>query len=79
MWVPVRVNLIKLKQKITALTEVAGLVEHAKGLGFNSWPGPMPRLRVRSPVGVGTKGNQSMFLSYIDVSLPFFLPPSPSL
>ena len=31
------------------------------------------------PFGVCMKGNQSMFLSCTDVSLPLFLPPFPSL
>ena len=40
---------------------------------FDSQSGHIPRLRVQSPVGVGTVGNRSMFLSHIDVSLPFSL------
>ena len=31
------------------------------------------------PVGAHMRGNQSMFLSYIDISLTFYLPPFPAL
>ena len=39
----------------------------------------MPELRVLSPFGAYARGNQSTFLSHINVSLPLFLPPFPSL
>ena len=47
----------------------------AKCRRFNFQSGHVPGLRVRSPVGACTEGNQSMFLSHPDVSLPFSLPP----
>ena len=52
-----------------------------KDHGFNSQSGHMHGLGVWSPVGVHRRGNQSMFLSHIGVSLPLFLSPSlsPSL
>ena len=37
---------------------------------FDSWSGHTPRLRFWCPVGVGTGRNPSIFLSYIDSSLP---------
>ena len=43
-----------------------------KGHRFDSRSGHMPRLLVQSPVGAHIRGNQSMFLSHIDVSLPSF-------
>ena len=41
--------------------------------GFDSRSEPRPGLRVWPPVWACMRGNQSMFLSHIDVSLPFFL------
>ena len=41
---------------------------------FNSQSGHIPALWVWSPVGACMGGSQSMFLSHINVSLPFFLP-----
>ena len=41
--------------------------------------GHTPKLQVQSPVGVCTRGNQWMFLSHIDGSLPLFLLPFLSL
>ena len=46
-----------------------------KGCGFDSWSRHILRLWVQSPVGVWAAGNQSMFLSCIDVALS--LPPLP--
>ena len=43
----------------------------AKHCWFDSQLSHMPRLWVQSPVGVHTRGNQSMFLSHIDISLLF--------
>ena len=51
----------------------------AKGHRFDSQSGHMQGLWVRYPVGVLLRGNQSMFFSHIDVSLPLFLPPLLSL
>ena len=52
-----------------------------KGPGFDSQSGRMPGLQVQSPVRAHavpgwkcTMGNQSMFLSHIDVSLPVLFP-----
>ena len=39
--------------------------------------GHMPELLVQSQAGELRRGNQSMFLSHIDVSLPLSLAPSP--
>ena len=50
-----------------------------KGCWFDSWSGHMPGLHVWSPVGVRMGVNQLMFLCHIDMSLPLFLPPFPSL
>ena len=56
-----------------------GLVPHTKKLkvqfpiGLHAWRG------VQSPVGAHARSNWSMFFSCINVSLPFFLPPFPSL
>ena len=50
-----------------------------KGHRFNSRSGHIPRLQIWSPVRVRTKGNQSMFLSHINVSLLLSLPPFPSV
>ena len=45
-----------------------------KGCSFDSWSGYMSRLWVWSPVGVHTKGNQSMFLSLLSrIDVSFFL------
>ena len=45
-----------------------------KGCGFKSWSGHIARLRVQSPVGACTRGNQLTFLSHIYVSLSLSLP-----
>ena len=66
----------------TALTSVAhwlGIVRKAKGHMCDSQSGHMPGIPARSPVWALTRGNQLTFLSHINVSLPFFLPPNPSL
>ena len=41
---------------------------------FDSWSGHMLGLWVQALVEAHVRGNQSMFLSHIDVSLPVFLP-----
>ena len=51
----------------------------AKDHRFDSWSGHMPGLWARFPVGGRVRGKRSMFLSHVDVSLPLFLPPFPSL
>ena len=55
-----------LRKEIRALTGVAQLVQHCPAKGPQSDP-------------VCARGNWSMFLLHIDVSLPLFLPPFPSL
>ena len=42
---------------------------------FDPWSGHTPGLWVQSAGGVWLRGNQSVFLSRIDVSLPLVLPP----
>ena len=74
--------MIGKKKKDWALTvwlSWLGIIHEAKGRQFSSWSGHMPGLWVQSPVGAGTRGNPSMFLSHIDASFPLFLPPFPSL
>ena len=47
--------------------------------GWLGWLGIIPRTKavpVQSPVAAGTGGDQSMFLSHIDVSLSLSLSPS---
>ena len=59
-----------IKSFNTALTSVA--------VGWacvKSWSGRVSVLRVRSPAGTHPRGNGWMFLSHIDVSLSFSLPP----
>ena len=46
---------------------------HNKGLWVRFRLGHIPKLQVQSPVEAYMGGNQSMFLSYIDVSLPLCL------
>ena len=46
----------------------------AKSRQFDSQSWYVPALQVWSPVGTHARGNQSMFLSHTDVSLPFSLP-----
>ena len=46
----------------------------AHGCLFDSWSWHMPRLLVQSPVGARARGNWSLFLSHVDVSLSFSLP-----
>ena len=67
----------------SALTDQCGSVGWAsshelKGHRSDSRSRHMPRLQVRSTVGACMRGSQTMFLSCIDISLPFFLPPSSS-
>ena len=54
----------------------------AKGHQFDSWSGHMRGLAVRSPSVACMRGNRSMFISHIDVSmffsLSFSLPSPPS-
>ena len=46
----------------------------------HNYNGPWPMWPVSLvPSGMHTRGNWSMFLSHIDISLPLFLPPFPSL
>ena len=67
-----------LKKEGNTLTRVAQLVgchsATAKGFWFDSWSGHMPGLPVQYLVGVCTRGNRSMFLSHMGVSLPLSLP-----
>ena len=50
-----------------------------KGCRFDSCPGYMPGFQVWSLGRAHTRGNRSMFLSHIDVSLSLFLPPFPGI
>ena len=74
---------LKLKIDSVGLAGVVQLVEalshKPKGSGLVSWSGHITRLWVHSPVRVCIRGNQPMFLSHINVSLPLSLPPTPSL
>ena len=74
-------NLFLKKNSVSTLASVAQLVWisscNPEGHRFGSWSGHMPGLQVQLPIEVCLGGNQSMFLSHIDVSLP--LPPCPSL
>ena len=47
--------------------------------GFDSQSGPVPALWARPPRWGRARGNQSMYLSHIDVFLPLFLPHFPAL
>ena len=66
-----------------ALTGMVQLVGYCpvkqKVAGSISSQGTCLGCRVQSLVRVRTSDNQSMFLSYTNVSLPLFLPPFPSL
>ena len=44
-----------------------------KDCGFDPWSGHIARLQAESPVKVHTRGNQSMFISNIDVNVPLSL------
>ena len=60
-----------------ALTSMGQMVRvlscKPKGHQFDSWSGHMPGLWVWSLVRAHARGNQSMFLSHTDVSLPLSL------
>ena len=72
-------NDSKMIQALAGVAQLVGTFSHkSKGCRFDSWSGHMPRLQVWSPVGVSTRGNWSMFLSCIDVSLLLSPPPFPS-
>ena len=64
-----------------ALTSVAQLVmcHPTKQKAAGSIPEHMPGLRAWSPVGARMRGNRSMFLSHISISLPLFFLLIPSL
>ena len=49
------------------------IVPYTKSCGFDSQSGNIPRSWVQSPVGECSRGNSSMFLSLINVSLPLSL------
>ena len=69
--------VLKLKKKRIYPGWVAQLVGASsctpKGCRFDSQSGQIPRLWVQAPVGEHLGGNQSMFLSHIDVCLSLFL------
>ena len=76
---------VGFKDDFSSLTGVAQLVgtlfHKPKRHRFDFQSGHTPRLRVQSPVGACTRGNQSMFLTHINVfspslSLPSSLPKS---
>ena len=50
-----------------------------KGYWLDSQSGHVTGLQVQFPVRVHMRGNQLMFLSHVDVSLPLFIPSFPSL
>ena len=72
--------LLPLRKQLLALAcvlQFVGVLSCAlRGCGFDSWWGHVPGLQVPSPVRGHMGGNQSMFLSHINVSLP---PPPSSL
>ena len=73
---PIRVAAIKKETSPDWCGSVGQSRSHKlKGHWFDSWSWHMPGLWVQSLVGVHMKGNQWMFLSRINVSLPPF--PSP--
>ena len=69
-------KLINFKFSGQALAGVAQLVgvssPKLKGHGFDTWSGHMPRLWVLAQVRVCTRGNGTMFLSCVVVSLLSF-------
>ena len=78
----VRDKKLSMRKIIKALASVAQLVRasfhKSKGYGFDSQSGHMPRSWVQTPIRVHTRGDQLLFLSHIDVSLPLSLSlPSP--
>ena len=65
----------KFKRALTSMAQLVGVSSHKpKGHRFDSQSGHMPRLWVRSLVGACVRGNQLMFLSHINGSLPLSLP-----
>ena len=60
------------KTALAGVAQWAGASAHKqKGRRFDSWTGHMPRLQVWFPVGVHTRGNRLLFLSF---SPPHSLP-----
>ena len=68
-----------VKKHKWALTHVAqlGVVPQTTGSPAQFPVRYMPGLQAKYPAGAHRRGNQSMFLSHIDVPLPLFLPPIP--
>ena len=54
----------------------SGVIPHTERSPTGFWLGYLSGLQVQSLVRAHTDGNQSMFLSHMDVSLPFSLPSS---
>ena len=77
------INVQKDLKECPALAGVAQWIEHQpvnQGVaGSIPSQGTCLSYRPGSPVGGHVRGNQSMFLLHIDVSLPLFLFPFPSL
>ena len=67
-----KINLKKIKPDLCGPVGWASSYK-AKGHGFKPWSGDMPGMQIQSPVRVHTRGNESMCLSHIDVSLPLSL------
>ena len=81
-----KIMLTMYWERPRSVAELVGGLSHApKGCWFSSWSGHIPRLQVRSLAKTGMGGNQSMFLSYVSVSLshsfssPLPLPQAPAL
>ena len=72
-------NLVYNQNTHQALTGVAPLGGHHPSK--QKVPGSIPSRGtcLGCRFGPWTRGNRSMFLSHLDVSLPLFLPPLPSL
>ena len=65
---------------LTGVDQLAGHSQSHKvrGCQFDSRLGHMPGLQAQSLIGLPARGNQSMFLLHIGVSLPPFIPSLPS-
>ena len=69
-----------IKQKKASVAQWVGCrPRKVKGQQFDSQSGRMPGLGVQSLAGAHAGGTWVMLLSHIDVSLPLWLPPFPSL
>ena len=65
---------LKRRKSCPVVAQLVRALSHKlKGHRFDSQPGYKPRLQVQSLVRAHMGGNQSMFLSHIDVSLSLSL------